>query len=44
MCGIKIPQQKFALKMQGDLCAMGGRVYLQDTTVKLVTVRVSFST
>ena len=24
MCGIKIPQQEFALKMQGGFCARGG--------------------
>ena len=29
MCGIKIPLQDFALKMQGDLCARGA--YLRDT-------------
>ena len=30
MCGIKLLQQDFVLKMQGDLCT---RAYLQDTTV-----------
>ena len=30
MRGIKIPQQDFALKMQGGLCARGGGV--RDTT------------
>ena len=33
MHGIKIPQQDFALKMQGGLCARGGGAYLRDTTV-----------
>ena len=31
MCGIKIPQQDFALKMPWGLCARGA--YLRDTTV-----------
>ena len=31
MRGIKIPQQDFALKRQGGLCARGA--YLRDTTV-----------
>ena len=32
MCGIKIPRQDFALKMQGGAYARGG-AYLRDTTV-----------
>ena len=32
MRGIKIPQQYFALKMQGGLMREGG-AYLRDTTV-----------
>ena len=32
MCGIKIPQQDFALKMPGGLMREGG-AYLRDTTV-----------
>ena len=31
MCGIKIPQQDFVLKMQGG--GGGGGAYLRDTTV-----------
>ena len=31
MCGMKIPPQDFALKMQGGL--MQGGAYLRDTTV-----------
>ena len=31
MRGIKIPQQEFVLKLQGDLCAR--EAYLRDTTV-----------
>ena len=26
MCGIKLPQQEFALKMQGGLMCEGGRI------------------
>ena len=33
MRGIKIPQQDFALKIQGGLMGEGGGVYLRDTTV-----------
>ena len=42
MCEIKIPQQDFALKIQGGLCVCvcvcvcgggGGGAYLRDTTV-----------
>ena len=32
MCGIKIPLQDFALKMQGGAYARGG-AYLRDPTV-----------
>ena len=32
MCGMKIPPQDFALKMQGGLMREGG-AYLRDTTV-----------
>ena len=35
MCGIKIPLQDFALKMQGGLMRKGG-AYLRDTTVYTV--------
>ena len=34
MCGIKVPQQEFVLKMQGGAYARGGGgAYLRDTTV-----------
>ena len=35
MCGIKLLQQDFVLKMQGGLMhdGRGGGAYLQDTTV-----------
>ena len=33
MCGIKIPQQDFALKMQGGFMRNGGGGYLRGTTV-----------
>ena len=39
MSGIKIPQQEFALKMQGGLMREGG-VYLRDTTVTILPVLI----
>ena len=33
MPGIKIPQQDFALKMQGGAYVRGGGGYLRDTTI-----------
>ena len=42
MRGIKIPQQDFALKMRGGLCARGA--HLRDTTVCQVPARVLFAT
>ena len=38
MCGIKIPLQDFALKMQGGLMREGGRI-CGDTTVFLFYFR-----
>ena len=35
MCGIKIPQQEFTLKVQGGAYARGG-AYLWDTMVSAV--------
>ena len=39
MCGIKIPQQDFALKCRegGGLCVRGGGAYMRDTTVYTYT-------
>ena len=40
MCGVKIPLQDFALKMQGGAYARGG-AYLRDTTVCVESAKIS---
>ena len=41
MCGIKIPRQDFALKMQGGGVYARGRAYLRDTTVQSFINRIA---
>ena len=40
MSGIKIPQQEFALKMQGGGLMREGGMYLRDTTVTILPVLI----